>query len=642
MVIIISKTVAFIKKWYFTITLLFIYIFFYIKISHYEPTTLPVNGRIDFNFISHSMSLIALFCFSFFWDNLLYNKNRIKLPLVLIFISLYSYFSFYYLHSKSRVEYSVLVENSSLIFTKGSLLALGNSLSSSKKLHLLQICISIPIFFFIIKIIETKFISKHSHKNECSFLFNSKTLSKGLLVPLLLWATVLIAEPIPLIDEFSLFARKIISYSFNKKKTIVSRPYEIKNSIITKGDYVFNFTPYETRPNIIVVLVESFNSYYVQAATPEGKEITPYFNSLIKKGYYVKNFYSPTIQSCRGQFSVLYSHLPSFRKKIFVDHEGKSYRGIQDILLENGYATSFVKAYNDINFDNTKNFTINHGFDQSFSLHELLNPDDAEKIYGWGVSDQTFYNHLPGIIKKTKEGKSPDTPFFIVLHTIMNHVGFNFLPPEKKKIYESPGEDRRKNYTNSIYATDQDLKYFINKLEELGISQNTIVVISGDHSFPTGHNGIKDNEAGLYDESFRTPLLIIGQGHIPAYSEINKRFSQLDIAPTILDLVGIKKVTNNFQGQSMVRKNADQLPIYLTQPYMGKILISIRYPYKYLYHLSTAAEFYYNLKNDPDEKKPLAATSLEGELLTSFHNDIKKMFANQDLIETDRLWINNP
>jgi membrane-anchored protein YejM (alkaline phosphatase superfamily) len=85
-----------------------------------------------------------------------------------------------------------------------------------------------------------------------------------------------------------------------------------------------------SQPNIILILIESFNANFVQAKAPDGIDYTPNFNSLINRGIYFDRFYGNSIQTCKGQAAIFYSILPSFNGKIFTDYRTLI---LQDFLL---------------------------------------------------------------------------------------------------------------------------------------------------------------------------------------------------------------------------------------------------------------------------------------------------------------------
>jgi arylsulfatase A-like enzyme len=111
----------------------------------------------------------------------------------------------------------------------------------------------------------------------------------------------------------------------------------------------------------------------------------------------------------------------------------------------------------------------------------------------------------------------------------------------------------------------------------------------------------------------------------------------MDIAPTLIDLIGIKPRHHHFRGVSLFAAKPQQ-PIYLIQPYNG-IYLGVIYGgrWKYVHHLGTGRDYLYDLESDPRERKNVAEEvdpAFEEQLSDLLH----MIYLNQKLIETDRVW----
>jgi len=128
---------------------------------------------------------------------------------------------------------------------------------------------------------------------------------------------------------------------------------------------------------------------------------------------------------------------------------------------------------------------------------------------------------------------------------------------------------------------------------------NSLVIMCGDHGFPAGEHGNFFSEIGCFEESFRTPLLIWWPGHVAPRVDAERVCSQLDLAPTVLELLGIS-ATTHFMGRSLLRAPLIANPVTpLFQPYDGMYLCLLQYPKKYAWHLRTGREYLYDLVRTP-------------------------------------------
>jgi arylsulfatase A-like enzyme len=105
-----------------------------------------------------------------------------------------------------------------------------------------------------------------------------------------------------------------------------------------------------------------------------------------------------------------------------------------------------------------------------------------------------------------------------------------------------------KDYLRTIRSVDDGVGEVLNYLEEAGLAENTIVVYTSDQGFYLGEHGWFDKRF-MYEESFRTPLLMRFPKEIKPGTVINDLVQNLDFAPTFLDYAGIE-VPEEMQGES--------------------------------------------------------------------------------------------
>ncbi|MEX0983082.1 MAG: sulfatase [Bacteroidales bacterium] len=104
------------------------------------------------------------------------------------------------------------------------------------------------------------------------------------------------------------------------------------------------------------------------------------------------------------------------------------------------------------------------------------------------------------------------------------------------------------DYLGTIAGIDEGVGRVLDYLDEAGLAENTIVVYTSDQGFYLGEHGWFDKRF-MYEESFRTPLLMRYPKEIKPGTEIDKLVQNLDFAPTFLDYVGIE-APEEMQGES--------------------------------------------------------------------------------------------
>nr|WKN37704.1 sulfatase [Tunicatimonas sp. TK19036] len=106
------------------------------------------------------------------------------------------------------------------------------------------------------------------------------------------------------------------------------------------------------------------------------------------------------------------------------------------------------------------------------------------------------------------------------------------------------------DYLGSIAAVDEGVGRVLDYLNEHGLAENTIVVYTSDQGFYLGEHGWFDKRF-IYDESFKTPLLVRWPGVIEGGSVNTQMVQNLDFAPTFLEAAGIE-VPSDMQGESLI------------------------------------------------------------------------------------------
>jgi arylsulfatase A-like enzyme len=170
-----------------------------------------------------------------------------------------------------------------------------------------------------------------------------------------------------------------------------------------------------------------------------------------------------------------------------------------------------------------------------------------------------------------------------------------------------------KGYYRLIYGVDEVVMKILDELKKLKFDDNTIIVLSSDNGFFLGERGLS-HKWFMYEESIRTPLIIYDP-RLPENlrgKRINEMTLNIDIAPTILDLVGLN-IADSMQGQSVKgliygeMKSLRQDFFYehlFNHPLIPKSEGVRNERWKYIRYIEQKPvyEELYDLKNDPFEE----------------------------------------
>lgn len=107
-----------------------------------------------------------------------------------------------------------------------------------------------------------------------------------------------------------------------------------------------------------------------------------------------------------------------------------------------------------------------------------------------------------------------------------------------------------RRYNETLLSVDESIGRVLAQLESSGKLENTLVFYMGDNGFSFGEHGLIDKRHA-YEESIRVPLLVYGAGQLLEKDSVDQLIQNIDIAPTILELAGLKK-PSNMDGESFL------------------------------------------------------------------------------------------
>ena len=204
-----------------------------------------------------------------------------------------------------------------------------------------------------------------------------------------------------------------------------------------------------------------------------------------------------------------------------------------------------------------------------------------------------------------------------------------------------------KGYFAAVTAMDLGLGRILDKLEELDLRENTLVVFASDNGFSCGHHGFWGKGNGtrprnMYENSIRVPFLISHPGCIPAGHAEDALVSAYDFLPTLLDYLGLPIPTEqNLPGHSVASlwrgdpmEARDSVVVY--DEYGPVRMIRTR-EWKYVHRHPDGPNELYGLVHDPDERRNLIDDPAHAPRIRSLRADLEAWFARYVIPEKDGL-----
>lgn len=172
-------------------------------------------------------------------------------------------------------------------------------------------------------------------------------------------------------------------------------------------------------------------------------------------------------------------------------------------------------------------------------------------------------------------------------------------------------QELMRHFLATLKSQDDNIGRLLDYLDKSGLAKNTIVVFTGDHGFFLGEHGWFDKRF-MYEEALRVPWMIRYPGVIKPGSVSDEWVVNIDNAPTILDMAGVK-VPEDMQGISLLPIFKGQAPearpksMYyhyyeFAPPHWAMPCYGIRTErYKLIYYYTINEWELFDLEKDPDE-----------------------------------------
>lgn len=137
-----------------------------------------------------------------------------------------------------------------------------------------------------------------------------------------------------------------------------------------------------------------------------------------------------------------------------------------------------------------------------------------------------------------------DRPFFLWLHYFDAHLPYTERPGDRARFPDDP-------YLAQVHALDRELGRVFAALEESGLRERTLVIVTSDHGEGLGQHEEPTHSYFVYDSTMRVPLILWGPPALPQGRRVRGPARTVDILPTVLELTG-RAVPEGLHGRSLV------------------------------------------------------------------------------------------
>ncbi len=340
---------------------------------------------------------------------------------------------------------------------------------------------------------------------------------------------------------------------------------------------------------------------------------TPDLDRLAREGVRFSRVYCPAPLTLPSHVSIMTGLYPVTHGVRNNGHDLPSgIRTLAQILRAKGYATAaFVSSFSvDSRFGLDRGFDV---YDDTFRAESPFKTQNAERR-----AEETFARFSRWLENNAK-GR-----FFGWVHYFDPHLPYDPPSPYKEEFEKDP-------YDGEIAYMDHYVGAILERLKQQGILERTVVVVAGDHGEGLGDKVELGHGIFLYEETLRVPLILRNPAVFPRAQVIESEVRLIDVAPTILETVGLKGESAGMAGQSLVPrltgKRGEDLDSLVETFYPPENfgwselvgLVSGRWKY-----IQSPRPELYDLKADPGERENRIASAAgkAGELKKMLEQDL--------------------
>lgn len=302
------------------------------------------------------------------------------------------------------------------------------------------------------------------------------------------------------------------------------------------------------RPDIYIIILESFSTHLMPSMG--GIPVATSLDSIAGSGLLFTNAYASSFRTDRGLPAIL-NGFPAQPNTSLMKYPEKTRHipSLASSLADEGYVNRFYYG-GDASFANQMSYLLNTGFTN------IVTQDDFPKSYRsakWGVTDNRLFD------KALSDALSSASshPTFTVIQTLSSHEPFD-VPYTDPVFADNPP-------LNAFRFTDNAMAGFVNGLRDSERWDDALIILVPDHY------GCYPPLSDPMDVEMRhhIPIVMTG-GALNMFGRIDTPVSQVDIASTLLDALGIERSAYDF-GRNMLNPSAGHFAYCSTPSYVALV-----------------------------------------------------------------------
>lgn len=356
--------------------------------------------------------------------------------------------------------------------------------------------------------------------------------------------------------------------------------------------------------NIALIFLESTRA---QSVTPynEDLETTPFMDDLAKRSLLAERAYGSVPFTSKASVATNCGIFPhpvqlSYGLAPEASSGGIPAKCLPDLLRDQGYGTAYFTT-SEKSFEDFGDLVNNFGYEELYS-YESMDKQDYSRMRGEGLSgDEAMLEPSEEWLTEQKESGKP---FLAAYLTAVTH--YPYLVPDSYEQEKFAEDEDLNRYLNAIRLQDMFLESLFDQYKDLGLYEDTVFVIVADHGEGFGEHGLYTHGNVPYEEGLKIPLIVHDPKRFESGARVGAPVSQLDVLPTIAELLGYEIEGGAYQGNSFLGSLSEDRPLTFSCWSAEQCLASLEGTEKYIYHYDNRPDELFDLSKDPLEQENLA------------------------------------
>lgn len=359
--------------------------------------------------------------------------------------------------------------------------------------------------------------------------------------------------------------------------------------------------------NVAYVFLEStgMNAISVQRAE---LGTTPFLSELAGRSLVATRMYSTMTSTYKSHVATLCGVEPWFVGDRELHAEAWPFQCLPGLLRERGYDTAyFTSSGRDMLWWDVLvghlGFTTFEGYEDFEARWGPRWIEKWEDANGWAYEDDILLRPSADWLDAHRA-----KPFVVAYMATTPH--YEYSAPTRYGRHPFSSDDEYNRYLNAVHYLDNFLRNLMDQYEAYGLLDRTVFVFVGDHGEAFGEHLPMQHNAQPYEEALRVPMFIVAPGHFEGGARAEGVSNQVDIAPTVLDLLGWQVAPGSAQGESLVgpRRRTES---YSSCLYVMSCAALVQDRWKYVEHFDERSGELFDLDADPLETLDLKASHPE-------------------------------